>query len=253
MRNSGMRKTRIYYPGLLSQGQAIELDTQTSVRIARVLRLKIGDALTLFNGQGGEYKSHITQLDKRRVCCEILEFIDRSVESPLKIHLAQGISKGERMDYTIQKAVELGVDEIIPLMTARTSVNLSPERQQRRLAHWQSIVISACEQCGRNKVPEVKPIESLANWLLTNRDSLNIVLDPGATQGLKTFPTSKQHAMPQPVTLLIGPEGGLSREEISLAAQHGFIPTQCGPRILRTETAAVAVLSVLQSLWGDFE
>jgi len=246
-----MRKTRVYYPGLLSEGQAIELDTQSSVRIARVLRLKIGDAFTLFNGQGGEYNAHITQLDKRRVVCETTDYNHRSVESPLKICLAQGISKGERMDYTMQKAVELGVDEIIPLMTSRTSVNLSAERQKRRLAHWQAIVISACEQCGRNKVPDVKPIKWLSDWLQMHSSPHNIVLDPCAAQGLKALPYSEQHLEQQPVTLLIGPEGGLSREEITLAEQHGFTPTQCGPRILRTETAAVAVLSILQSLWGD--
>ena len=247
-----MRNTRIYYPDSLSEGQELELDTQTSVRVARVLRLKSGDSLYLFNGQGGEYKSQITQLDKRHVFCKVMEFIDQSVESPLIIRLAQGISKGERMDYTIQKAVELGVHEIIPLLTIRTSVNLNAERQIRRLSHWQSIVNSACEQCGRNLVPEVMPIEPLARWLEMNKSPYNIVLDPRASQGLKMFPYPKQASTQQALTLLIGPEGGLSREEISLAEQHGFSPTQCGPRILRTETAAVAVLSALQSLWGDF-
>ncbi len=249
-----MRITRIYYPGLLSEGKEVELDTQTSVRIARVLRLKIGDIVFLFNGRGGEYKNHIIQLDKRRVICKTVEFIERSAESPLIIRLAQGISKGERMDYTIQKAVELGVNEIIPLMTSRTSVNLSEERQQRRQAHWQSIVHSACEQCGRNKVPEVKPIETLAKWVglsNVNNSPYNIVLDPCAAQGLKAFPYPGPPATAQPITLLIGPEGGLSREEITLTEQYGFTPTQLGPRILRTETAAVAVLSVLQSFWGD--
>ena len=248
-----MRKTRIYYPESLSEGQELELDTQTSVRVARVLRLKSGDSVYLFNGQGGEYKSHITQLDKRHVFCKVMEFMDQSMESPLIIRLAQGISKGERMDYTIQKAVELGVHEIIPLATSRTSVNLNAERQKRRLTHWQSIVNSACEQCGRNLVPEVRSIEPLARWLEMNKSPYNIVLDPRATQGIKMFPYPEQAAITQqPITLLIGPEGGLSPEEISLAEQHGFTPTQCGPRILRTETAAVAVLSALQSLWGDF-
>ena len=247
-----MRKTRIYYPGLLSDSKEVELDTQNSVRIARVLRLKAGDSLYLFNGQGGEYKAHITQLDKRRVVCKPIEFVDRSVESPLIIRLVQGISKGERMDYTIQKAVELGVHEIIPVLTIRTSVNLNAERQNRRRSHWQSIVNSACEQCGRNLVPEVKPIEPLASWLEMNKSPYNIVLDPCAKQGLKMFSYPEQQTLQQPLSLLIGPEGGLSGEEISLAEQHGFTPTQCGPRILRTETAAVAVLSAIQSLWGDF-
>ena len=243
-----MSKHRIYYPDSLNIGANVMLNSVSSVRVARVLRSNVGDNLVLFNGQGGEYICQIESIDKRACVCKVIEFKDRSVESPLKLILAQGISKGERMDYTIQKAVELGVNEIIPLTTARTTVNLNRERQQRRLEHWQGIVTSACEQCGRNTLPHVQTIMPFAQWLGSYEPAYKLVLDPRGAKSITQLANPREHS----VTVLIGPEGGLSDQELILAQQFGFTPTRCGPRTLRTETAAVAVFAVLQNLWGDF-
>jgi len=244
-----VRIPRIYRPGPLACGQSIELDGQAAVHLTRVLRLRTGDALVLFNGEGGEFAARLVEAGRRLARIEVGEFAATEVESPLELVLAQGVSRGERMDYTVQKAVELGVSRIVPLETARTTVNLDGERRGKRLAHWQGIANAACEQSGRNRVPAVEPVRDFDEWLAeaAGQPGLKLVLHHRAEQSLAEL------APPSgPVTLLIGPEGGLSETEIEAAITHGFRPLRLGPRVLRTETAALAALSVLQWLWGDY-
>lgn len=244
-----MRIPRIYQPTSLAKGQLIELDAQAAVHLSKVLRMKSGDDLVLFNGEGGEFEASVEVLERRAVKVRVGEFVARELESPLELVLAQGISRGERMDYTVQKAVELGVTRIVPINTERTTVNLKSERQAKRREHWQAVVNSACEQSGRNRVPVVEEVVSLGPWLAQAQEQkgLKLVLHHRAEQGLKDL------VQPQgPVTLLIGPEGGLSAHEIELAQGVGFQPLCLGPRVMRTETAALAALSVLQWQWGDF-
>ncbi len=244
-----MRIPRIYYPACLNSGRLIELEGQAAVYLARVLRLRAGNALVLFNGEGGEFAARLLEVGRRSVRIEVGERSLREMESPLQLVLAQGISRGERMDYTVQKAVELGVSRIVPLETARTTVNLAGERRAKRLAHWQGVVVSACEQCGRNRVPPVEPVRGLDGWLaeVVGQPGLKLALHHRAEASLAGLPPPSG-----PVTLLIGPEGGLSESEIEAAVGCGFRPLRLGPRVLRTETAAVAAMSVLQWLWGDY-
>ena len=254
-----MRVPRIYQPIALSSGQSIDLDAQATVHLTRVLRLRVGDALVVFNGrgndEGGEYEATVSTIERRTASIQLGKALDRNVESPLELVLVQGVSRGERMDYTVQKAVELGVSQIVPVNTERTVVNLKGDRQVRRQQHWQAVVTASCEQSGRNVVPEVRPIVSLQQWLDESgtdhgsgfKSGLKLVLHHRAETSLADLPSPEG-----PVTVLIGPEGGLAPGEISAAQSAGYLPLRLGPRVLRTETAAVAALSVLQWLWGDF-
>lgn len=244
-----MRITRIYRPGPLASGQIVELDGQAAVHLTRVLRLRAGDALSLFNGEGGEFAARLLEAGRRTARIEVGAFSPREVESDLELVLAQGVSRGERMDYTVQKAVELGVSHIVPLETARTTVNLDGERRDKRRSHWQGVVQAACEQCGRNRLPALQPVQGFDDWLATQAGTpgLKLVLHHRSEQSLADLPPPAG-----PVTLLVGPEGGLSEAEIEAALAQGFRPLRLGPRVLRTETAALAALSVLQCLWGDF-
>jgi len=242
-----VRVPRIYQPIALSTGQIIELDAQATAHLTKVLRLRVGDALVIFNGDGGEFEATVSTVGRRTASIELEEAIDRNVESPLELILVQGVSRGERMDYTVQKAVELGVAQIVPVNTERTVVNLKGDRQVRRQQHWQAVVNGACEQSGRNVVPEVKPIVPLQQWLDAPAAGLKLVLHHRAETSLDDLPRPEG-----PVVLLIGPEGGLAPAEISAAQSAGYLPLRLGPRVLRTETAAVAAMSVLQWLWGDF-
>ena len=242
-----VRIPRIYQPAPLVSDREIELDAQATAHVTRVLRLKAGDALRVFDGEGGEYEAVISNVGRRVATIEIGDFVDRSVESPLELVLVQGISRGERMDYTVQKAVELGVTRIIPVMTERTVVNLKGERKDKRREHWQSVVNSACEQCGRNTIPQVAPVITFHDWLGEPNEGYKLVLHHRAQNTLPERPPQQGS-----ITLLIGPEGGLSFVEISAAQSAGYLPLRLGPRVMRTETAAVAALSVLQWTWGDF-
>ncbi len=242
-----MRIPRIYQPVSLRRGQLIELDGQAAVHLTRVLRLRAGDALCLFNGQGGEFSARLVAVGRRTASIEVGAFSSREVESGLQLVLAQGVSRGERMDYTVQKAVELGVSCIVPLETARTTVNLDGERRAKRLAHWQGVANAACEQSGRNRVPPVTAVRGLHEWLAVAGPGLKLVLHHRADKSLAELPPPEG-----PVSLLVGPEGGLSEAEIDAAVDSGFRPLRLGPRVLRTETAALSALSVLQWLWGDF-
>lgn len=242
-----MRTPRIYLPVPLCTGTSVTLRDTPFHHVVRVLRLKPGAALTLFNGQGGEFRAVLTSVEQRNAAVSVEAFVDRETESPLEVLLAQGIAKGERMDYTLQKAVELGVNYILPLLTERSMVNLKGERLTRRLHHWRGIVAGACEQSGRNRLPTVLELIQLRTWLDScAQQGARLVLDPSAEQGLGTL-TRPVGA----VTLLIGPEGGLSPSEIAMSAAAGFTGIRLGPRIMRTETAGVAALAALQVLWGD--
>jgi len=239
--------TRIFQSMPLKIGTRVLLDSQASHHLARVLRGSVGETVTLFNGAGGEYVGTIVQIDKKNVTVEINNYDPREAESALNLCLAQGISRGEKMDYTIQKAVELGVKQIVPLFTERCNVKLDRERSEKRQQHWQSIVVSACEQSGRNRIPEVKLPQSLQDWLQTVEADVKFVLSPYATHKLSALKIEKTAR----IMVLIGPEGGLSEREIEFLISKGFLALNLGPRVLRTETAAVAALTALQVCCGD--
>lgn len=240
--------TRIYQPISLAIQQKIRLDDQAAHHLVRVLRAKIGDDLILFNGQGGEYSAVISHIDKKKVEVDVLDFIPREVESPVRIHLAQGVARGEKMDFVVQKAVELGVAHITPLISERCNVRLDSEREEKRLQHWRAITISACEQSGRNRLPPISPMIAFKDWVSTVQADLKFVLSPHVENKLPI----NQLPANATVLLLIGPEGGLSEEEVSSAIQRGFLPLNLGPRVLRTETATIAAITALQLRYGDF-
>lgn len=240
-----MRLSRLYVPHGLKQGGLCPLDTETAHYLRDVLRLDAGDALTVFDGTGGEYAAEVAAVGRREVALRVEEFRDRDAESPLRVALGLGVTRGERMDYAVQKAVELGVARIAPLMTERCVVRLDAARWTQRAAHWRKVVISACEQCGRNRPPELDEPVKLATWLGA-QSGLRLFCDPRASIGLREL------AHPAgSVCLLAGPEGGFSPEERESARAAGFTPVCLGPRVLRAETAALAALAALQALWGD--
>ncbi|PTU33220.1 16S rRNA (uracil(1498)-N(3))-methyltransferase [Stenotrophobium rhamnosiphilum] len=240
--------SRVYIDQPLSAGGTITLPEDAARHLVQVLRMRLGDSFITFNGQGGEYAATLSTVSKREAQASIGEFNTVDRESPLNITLAQCVSKGDRMDYTLQKAVELGVSNIVPLISSRTVVKLDAERWAKKIEHWQGVIISACEQSGRTRVPQLAAHQDLDYWLRSSaNDSLKLVLAPGASKQLRQLdPTSRA------ITLLIGPEGGLSEVECTLAAKHEFIPLALGPRILRTETAGVAALAAIQAQWGDW-
>jgi 16S rRNA (uracil1498-N3)-methyltransferase len=239
--------TRLYCDLALSPGAEIALPEAAARHAVTVLRLQVGDTLKLFNGAGGEYRANLVAVSKREARVRLVEFHATERESPVDITLALGISAGERMDYSLQKATELGVAAIQPLATERSLVKLEGERADKRLQRWQHVVIAACEQCGRNRVPAVAPVQKLYAYLAAaDRSKRLLMLSPVAATPLKTVPPAAR------AVLLIGPEGGLAPAEYQAAQASGFEPVKLGPRTLRTETAPVAALAVLQALWGDF-
>jgi 16S rRNA (uracil1498-N3)-methyltransferase len=207
--------------------------------------MRPGDSIRLFDGAGHEHHAELIALSKRAIRVRIGAVIDNRCESAFRIELGQVMSRGERMDYVVQKATELGVSRIVPLFSERCEVKLNPERQAKRVDHWQQVAISACEQSGRSRVPEIAMPQPLNRWLEQCDSALKLVLHPDAATPLS------QRAAPPSAALLIGPEGGLSDSEIEQARTAGFESLRLGPRVLRTETAPVAALSVLQYLWGD--
>ena len=239
-----MRLSRFFIDAPLSLGQH-ELPEAQAHYIGRVLRHAAGDAVQLFDGSGQEYLGALIEVGKKAVRVELREQLAGQAESPLRIHLGQGLSRGERMDWAIQKATELGVSEITPIVSERCEVRLKDERADKRLAHWRQVAISACEQCGRSVLPVIHAPITLAEWQAHVQAELKLVLHPVAAP-------LESHARPHNLAFLIGPEGGLSEAEVEQAKAAGFHAARLGPRVLRTETAPVVALAVAQQLWGDF-
>lgn len=242
-----MSRPRFYLDQKLALGARLSLPPGPARHAARVLRLAVGDTVRLFNGLGGEFDARIEYLNKDDVAVSVTAFADTECESPLTVMLAQGISSGERMDYTLQKAVELGVSAIQPIAAKRSVVKLAGDRADKRVAHWQGVVQAACEQSGRNRVPPVSQPMALANWLGQRPPGRLLVLSPLASMRLADLPR------PEGLQILVaGPEGGFEPEEIAALASADASAVRLGPRVLRTETAAVAALAAMQTLWGDF-
>ncbi|MBN4075923.1 MAG: 16S rRNA (uracil(1498)-N(3))-methyltransferase [SAR86 cluster bacterium] len=244
-----MRISRIYTDQALKLESPVKLDGQQAHYLSKVLRLKANAELILFNGDGYEYKSLITDIDKHSITLEIQEAVTANSESPLHTILGLGLSRGERMDLAIQKSTELGVTEIVPLFTAFSEVKLQGERLQKKLRHWQQITISACEQSGRNCVPIIHQPLELTSWCKSLDCAHKLIFEPGGISSNKALSGHKNITQ---VALLIGPEGGFSEQELKHAKNTGFEAVRLGPRILRTETAPVVALTSLQLLWGDF-
>lgn len=241
-----MRIPRIYQDQPLALDSSIELDTEAASHIGRVLRMSQGEQLSLFNGDGHDYLANIDSANKRHVLVTIISVIPNNSESPLNIHLGQVISRGDRMDFTIQKSVELGVTTITPLFSERCGVKLSSERLAKKVQQWQKIVISACEQSGRSIVPKVRAPMDFSLWSEEPSEAVKLTLHPRASHGIGELTLAQPH-----VRLLIGPEGGLTDAEIAKTEQDGFTDLLLGPRVLRTETAALSAISALQLKFGD--
>lgn len=240
-----MRITRIFQKLPLKEGIEITLDEEASHHLSRVLRMPEGARLIIFNGESGEYQATIVKNNKHHTQVKIQKFIHQYHPSPLKIHLGQVMSRGDKMDFTIQKAVELGVNEITPLISSRCEVKLSGERIEKKQDHWKKIIISACEQCGRTDIPILNKIQTLHDWAPSLSSSLKLMCHPESHTRFKELKIENE------VSILIGPEGGFSEDEIELAKTAQFHLMQLGPRILRTETAGLTIISILQGLWGD--
>ncbi|MGH8631032.1 MAG: 16S rRNA (uracil(1498)-N(3))-methyltransferase [Burkholderiales bacterium] len=243
---------RFYYPDKLGNGSEVRLPADAAHHALRVLRLTPGEPVTLFNGRGGEYQSRITRMAKGEVWVKTVAYSEPTRESSIELVLAQGVSSGDRMDITLQKSVELGVGAIQPISAERSIVRLSAERAARRVEHWRKLVISACEQCGRNRIPDVAAPARLEDWLgqlpaKAAPGELRVLLSPEAQTSVKALPPRAAR-----IVLLAGPEGGFSPAEIAAALSRDFVLVRLGPRILRTETAALAALAALQALQGDF-
>lgn len=242
-----MSAPRFYLDQPLAPGGRLSLPPGPARHAARALRLAVDDTITLFNGAGGEYTARIERIQKDGVAVSVMGFSDVERESRLRVMLAQGISSGERMDYTLQKAVELGVTAIQPIAAKRSVVKLAGERADKRVAHWQGVVASACEQCGRNQVPAVAAPLTLADWLGRHQAGRLLFLSPLAEARLADL------AVPQSMDCLVaGPEGGFEADETAALHAAGVQAVRLGPRVLRTETAALAALAAMQTLWGDF-
>lgn len=240
-----MRVIRIYQPGDYAPGDVIELSPGAGHHVGTVLRMQPGQSIVLFPGNNEEYSCIIASIDKKRVRVQVGSMQQLSRESPCLLHLAQAISKGDRMEFVVQKAVELGVNSITPLITERSVLRLDAERLTKKQAQWQAIAVAACEQSGRNIIPSILRPRSLEGYVSDCQATLKLVLSPNAKY------TWRMHEILNDVAILIGPEGGLSDVELACATAHGFHPISLGPRILRTETAAIAALSVLQAVSGD--
>ena len=242
-----MRIPRIYTEQDLTAGTDMVLSGNAAHHAGRVLRMEAGQWLTLFNGDGLDYQAEILETGRKSLQVRITESADPGTEASLTITLGQVMSRGDRMDYAIQKATELGVTHIQPLTSERCEVKLSGDRERKRIANWKQVAISAAEQCGRARIPDIASPLKLGEWLNACDQDLCLVLhDQGTPLGDRT-------TKPDSVALLIGPEGGLAAHEIEMAQNAGFLPLALGPRVMRTETAPVAALSLCQWLWGDFQ
>jgi 16S rRNA (uracil1498-N3)-methyltransferase len=242
-----MRLSRLFTDQSLAPESTIELEAGTGHYVQRVLRLRAGDALVLFNGDGFDYAAELVGGTRDRVRVRVDARLPAAAESPLRLTLVQAVGKGDRMDYSLQKATELGVAAVRPLFTERTEVRLDGERLERRMAHWRGVLVAACGQSGRGRVPDLLPALGLGDWLETPAAGPRLVLAPAAERPLAAV------TLTDPVAeLLVGPEGGFSDRELAGLGVGGCEAVSLGPRVLRTETAGPAAIAVLQSLWGDF-
>jgi len=241
-----LAQPRIHCDQKLGPGAQFALAADAAQHVARALRLKAGDAITVFDGRGGEYEALIQRIDKDRVEVKTFAWRDVEREARLAVGLVQGVPEADKMDGIIQRSVELGVAWIQPVICDRSVVRLSGERAARRAAHWQRVALAACEQCGRNRVPEVRAALGFLSWVALPSEARRWLLAPEAP------PLAAQAAPDGPLELLVGPEGGLSARERDLATSQGFTPLGLGPRILRTETAPLTALAAIHALWGDF-
>lgn len=244
-----MRLTRVFVDQPLASGSEALLPDAASYHVARVLRLRAGAPLVLFDGSGSDFRAEIVALEGDRVRVSVGARAAGLRESPLAITLVQAVSRGERMDWTLQKATELGVRRIQPVLSARSVVRLDERQAEKKLRHWQAVVAGACEQCGRSTLPEVRPPLDLGRYLADSpRDGQRLVLSPTGPASLAGLASTAAR-----VELLIGPEGGLDDAELAAAERAGYAPVRLGPRVLRTETAGIVALAVLQALWGDLQ
>lgn len=241
-----MHITRIFTDVPLTINEVLELPEAAAHHIGTVLRMRPDQKVHVFNGRGGYFTASIAGVGKHTVSIVPLEFFQEERESNLNITLGQGISRGQHMDFTVQKAVELGVKKIVPLLSEFSNVRLDRERSEKRLAHWRAIIIHACEQSGRNRLPEIISPISLREWTAGTGSGRKMILAPLAGNTLK-----KMDSLERDIEILSGPEGGFSEDELKLAVRAGYEVVTLGPRVLRTETAAVAALTAIQVLWGD--
>jgi 16S rRNA (uracil1498-N3)-methyltransferase len=242
-----MRLTRVFVDSPLTPDADVRLPDAAAVHVGRVLRLREGAVLIAFDGSGNDYRCEILSVKGDEVLVRVGPRSSGLQESPLRITLVQAVSRGERMDWTLQKATELGVRTIVPVLSARSVVRLDDRQAEKKLRHWQAIVASACEQCGRSIVPEIRLPQEFPRYLATApREGQRFVLSPSGPASLAGLTSAGPR-----VELLIGPEGGLDDSELERAATAGFAPVRLGPRVLRTETAGIVALTVLQALWGD--
>jgi len=247
-----MRTTRLYYPETLTCGTSIELGKTASAHLVRVLRAREGYPVILFNGNGFQYNGELIDASPQKSRIKILSEQAVNRESPLKITLIQGIARNDRMELCLQKATELGVYRIIPVICNRSNLKLNKDRMQKKLTHWQNVISSACEQSGRNFIPHIEPPQNLADYIsITDESSYNFFLHPQTNDTLKSF----QQQLKTPITtvsILIGPEGGLNNDEVQQLTDRRWRGIKMGPRILRTETAGPAAITALQLISGDF-
>lgn len=240
-----MRVPRLYVAEPLKVGQSLPLDAKASHYLCTVLRLEAGRELVVFNGDGSEYCATLTHAHKKNANIQLVAKQEVTRESPLTSHLVIGVSRGERFDFVLQKAAELGVTEITPVFTERTEVRLKGERLEKKAEHWQQILISACEQCQRNVLPKINSAVDLQQLMQSPAQGLALVLHHRSEHSIQSL------LKPTSVTLLIGPEGGLTDAEIAQAQAQNYVPLTLGPRVLRTETAPIVALTAVQLLWGD--
>jgi 16S rRNA (uracil1498-N3)-methyltransferase len=244
-----VRLNRVYAEATLGSGTEVSLPDAAAYHVSRVLRLRPGAPLVAFDGSGHDFRCEILAIEGDKVRVKIGERVPGLRESPLRITLVQAISRSERMDWTLQKATELGVRSIVPVLSARSVVRLDDRQAERKLRHWKAIVAGACEQCGRSTLPEVRPPLELSRFLADSpREGQRLVLSPGGPASLAGLASTASR-----VELLIGPEGGLDDPELDAATRAGFSPVRLGPRVLRTETAGIVALAVLQAMWGDLQ
>ena len=242
---------RFHCPVPITVGATIDLPENAARHAGRVLRLRAGDGIVLFDGKGGEYSARIAAVERSNVAADVLDWHDVDREAPIGVTLVQALQSGDKMDMTIQKAVELGAVGVVPVASRRSVLRLEGERAAKRVEHWRGVAVAACEQSGRNRVPEIAGLETLDRWLNRPKPAnvMRLMLAPGADATLAALP---RPASEMRIELLIGAEGGLAPEELEKAVHAGFVGIRLGPRILRTETAGLAALTAMQCLWGDF-